>query len=160
MGVVAIRFPDIDRFGDTDAYYVLASWGGTDALVARDQWLPKGKPLLVSFPKALGEVPEYEELFRTICHSGNPQYICVDPIPATTQGEARNLGRIARENEWQSVTVISQRSHMSRVRILMERCFAGEVRISSNNVESGSYWLRVIAYESGALVKTWLTPGC
>lgn len=154
--VSAFRYPRVDPLGDTDAYYVLASRGGIDALNHLDEWMPPGKPLLISVTaEGLGIEP-YTEL----CYDSTRDITCVSPDPSTTQGEARNLGRVARERGWQSVTVISQRSHMTRARVLMERCYDGEVRMVPRDVESGVDWADSLIYESGAMVKTWLTPGC
>jgi uncharacterized SAM-binding protein YcdF (DUF218 family) len=153
----AFRHPRVAPLGETDAYYTLASAAGVQAVIDRADWLPEDKPLLVSATPALRELPAYVEA----CADPTGQVVCVDPAPSTTQGEARNLGRIAREQGWRSATVISHRSHTTRARILVERCFEGEVRMSPRDAERGKrVWLRALAYESGATVKTLLTPGC
>ncbi|MDO5500033.1 MAG: hypothetical protein Q4F67_10185 [Propionibacteriaceae bacterium] len=155
--VWAFRFPRTDPLGDTDAYYVLASSGGISALRSVYRWLPEGKPLLVSVAEKDKDFP----LYRYACAEPGLDITCVHPDPVSTQGEAHNLARVARERGWRSVTVISQRSHMTRARVLMKRCWDGEVRMVARDVQVGPrVWLRALVYESGAMVKTWLTPGC
>lgn len=155
--VQAFRFPQVDPLGESDAYYALHSGGGVNAVAHHAEWLPTGKPLLVSLPADELTLEPY----RDVCRDPALNVLCVHPDPLTTQGEAQNLGRIAREQGWRSVTVLSQRSHMTRARVLMERCFDGEVRMVPRDVQSGAVtWIRVMVYESAAMVKTWLTPGC
>lgn len=157
VALAAFRHPQTDPLGDTDAYYVLASPGGADAVEHLNEWLPSGKPLLVSTAPSLMELPHYQAL----CADQSGLVLCAHPEPFTTQGEARNLGRVAREQGWRSVTVISHRSHLTRARILMNRCFDGEVRMVPRNVERGKrVWLRALVYESGAMVKTVVMRGC
>lgn len=157
LAAAAFRHPHIDPPAETDAYYVLASPGGVAALEAVDEWLPPGKTLLVSATPGQMTLP----LYQRACADQTRPVICVDPIPATTQGEAQNLGKVSQEQGWRSVTVVTHRSHITRSRILMQRCFDGELRMSVRNVEHGKRaWLRALLYESGAMIKTWATPRC
>lgn len=157
VAVQAFRFPQVEPLGDTDAYYALHSGGGVNAVANRHDWLPPGKPLLISVPADELSLEPY----RSACTDSELDVICVAPDPLTTQGEAQNLGRIAEEQGWRSVTVLSQRSHMTRTRVLMERCYNGDVRMVPRGRQSGvAIWLRALVYESGAMVKTWLTPEC
>ena len=87
------------------------------------------------------------------------QVSCVDPVPVTTQGEARIIGRLAAERGWRSVIVVSSDSQALRARIVTQRCFDGEVRMA--HVPSGNPAFYDVAYEWGALVKAFtLKRGC
>ncbi|MEO9240377.1 MAG: YdcF family protein, partial [Jatrophihabitantaceae bacterium] len=46
---------------------------------------------------------------KSACRNDNPQYqvICFQPHPATTQGEAREIGQLAREHHWKSIIVVT-----------------------------------------------------
>lgn len=155
VAVKAFRYPQVDPLTETDAYYVLHSGGGVNALNRYWEWLPDGKPLLVSVPD--DELDRY----ANVCGRETLNATCMAPDPESTQGEARNLGMIARERGWRSVTVISQRSHMTRARILMERCYDGEIRMYPRDVDRGLIGsAQVLVYESAAMVKGWLTPAC
>ncbi len=157
VAVSAFHYPRVDPLQKTDAYYVLHSGGGVDALNHIQDWFPWDRPLLVSVP----DDPVLRSRYRVICTHPDFNATCVTPDPVNTRGEARNLGRVARERGWQSVTVISQRSHMTRARLLMERCYDGEIRMLPRDVERGVIGsARVLVYESAAMVKAWLTPGC
>jgi hypothetical protein len=78
--------------------------------------------------------------------------ICFNPRPATTQGEAEAIGRLARAYHWQSVAVVAITPQDSRARLRVERCFAGQVYVVTAPIALRS-WPYQIAYEWGALFK-------
>ena len=78
--------------------------------------------------------------------------ICFNPAPATTQGEAEFVGRLARTYHWQSVAVVAITPQDSRARLRVERCFAGHVYVVTAPIALRS-WPYQIAYEWGALFK-------
>lgn len=159
--LAAFRYPRVDPPTETDAYYVLASPGGVEALTNWPELLPANKPLLLSVTAEQFQLPASGDLYREWCARSDREVICVDPDPATTQGEAQNLGRFAAQHGWRSVTVITHRSHITRSRILMERCFDGEIRMTAVDAERGRrVWLRALIYETGAMAKTLVTPRC
>jgi uncharacterized SAM-binding protein YcdF (DUF218 family) len=155
--VKAFRLPEIDPPRTTDAYYLLASGGGVAAVSAGLDRFPKESSVVLSVTTDLMLLPDY----RSTCARTDREIHCITPDPLTTQGEARGFARLAAARDWSSVTVISQVSHTTRARILMKRCFPGEVRMNPIDTEDGRRtWARSLVYESGAMVKTWLTPGC
>jgi hypothetical protein len=78
--------------------------------------------------------------------------ICFHPEPATTQGEAEFVGRLARKYHWQSVAVVAITPQVSRARLRVERCFPGPVYMAATPVALTS-WPYEIAYEWGAMAK-------
>jgi hypothetical protein len=78
--------------------------------------------------------------------------ICFDPDPPTTQGEAEYVGRLAKQYHWTSVVVVASRPQATRARLLVERCFAGQVYLSTAPITPDS-WPYQVAYGWGALVK-------
>lgn len=86
--------------------------------------------------------------------------ICFNPVPATTQGEAEFVGRLANKYHWQSVAVVAITPQVSRARLRVERCFAGQVYVVTAPIRLGT-WPYQIAYEWAALVKALVTQrGC
>ena len=81
--------------------------------------------------------------------------ICFNPAPATTQGEAQFVGRLARKYHWDSVAVVTITPQDSRARLRVERCFAGPVYVVTTPISLVS-WPYQIAYEWGALAKALL----
>jgi len=78
--------------------------------------------------------------------------ICFNPDPATTQGEAEFVGRLARKYHWQSVALVTITPQDTRARLRVGRCFAGPVYVMTAPMPR-SAWPYQIAYEWGALVK-------
>ena len=78
--------------------------------------------------------------------------ICFEPNPATTQGEAEVVGRLAQRYHWQSVTLVTTRAQDTRARIRVSRCFGGRIYVVA--VSQPWYdWPYQLAYEWAALVK-------
>lgn len=158
---LAVRYPRTDERAATDAYFVLASLGGIDALQHLDAWLPEDRPLLISGTREQYTTPAYRKLVDQLCADKSRDITCIPPDPVTTQGEARLLGEVAKDRGWRSVTVVTHRSHVARARTLMRRCFDGQVLFMARGVERGAdAWVWAVVYESGAMIKTWLTPEC
>lgn len=78
--------------------------------------------------------------------------ICFEPDPATTQGEAKALGRMARQFHWRSVVLVTTRTQDTRARIITERCFGGSTYVVTAPLPL-SEWPYEIAYGWGALFK-------
>jgi hypothetical protein len=78
--------------------------------------------------------------------------ICFNPRPATTQGEAEFVGRLARRYRWRSVAVVAIPPQASRARLRVERCFRGDIYVVAAPIRLSS-WPYQIAYEWGALTK-------
>ena len=86
--------------------------------------------------------------------------ICFNPTPATTQGEAEFVGRLARKYHWHSIAVVAITPQDSRARLRVERCFAGPVYVATAPIGLAS-WPYQIAYEWGALIKALVVqPDC
>lgn len=86
--------------------------------------------------------------------------ICFNPVPATTQGEAEFVGRLAGKYHWQSIAVVTVTPQASRARLRVERCFAGHVYTVTASLTRSS-WPYQISYEWAALVKALVVQrGC
>lgn len=147
---LVLAFPRSDQPGGTDVTYVLASDGGHAAL--RDRAELQAGELVVSQPVSVADLPVYE-----VCEE--PGVTCLAPDPETTQGEAIVFTRLAEQQGWESVTVVSQTSHLPRIRILVDRCYSGTVRAVAIP-EPWWIWPYRFGYETGAMAKVALTPGC
>lgn len=90
----------------------------------------------------------------------NVEVICFNPNPISTQGEARAIGRLAAQNHWTRILVITRQAQDTRARIRIGRCYHGSLLV--NPVEpSLRQWPYQIAYEWGALAKALtLQRGC
>lgn len=86
---------------------------------------------------------------------------CEQPKPFTTQGEARYLKRLSAARGWRSAIVITFTPQVSRARTLIQRCYAGDVSIISDEESiSIAKWGYEMFYQTGAYVKALFNPGC
>jgi uncharacterized SAM-binding protein YcdF (DUF218 family) len=87
--------------------------------------------------------------------------VCVEPHPATTQGEAMLLPELMEENAWESVTVATWPAHLPRTRMLFDRCYSGPMQFAATSQHHGRRERLVkAAYETFSFVKAAATPGC
>ena len=88
------------------------------------------------------------------CPSVTPKVklICFDPDPPNTRGEAEFAGRLARQNHWKSLVLVTGRFQVTRARLLMSQCFGGPVYVVPVSL-AWSEWPSQFAYEWGALAK-------
>jgi len=86
---------------------------------------------------------------------------CFSPHPATTQGEARYVGALARARHWRRIVVVVSTPQVSRARLRIERCYPGTVAMVAVSPGGLGAWLYDVAYEWGAMFKALvLQPGC
>ena len=89
------------------------------------------------------------------------QIYCFIPEPSTTRGEAEMIKKLAAQRHWTHIVVITWPSHISRSRMLINRCFSGELQmVEYRQDRSVLSWLHEFAYQSAAYVKTQLRRSC
>jgi uncharacterized SAM-binding protein YcdF (DUF218 family) len=77
--------------------------------------------------------------------------LCFDAVPYSTRGEARTVARIARDQGWKSVVVVTSTFHVTRAKLLFRRCLEIPVFV----VGTPSTWWRLPeewASETGKLL--------
>jgi hypothetical protein len=94
--------------------------------------------------------------------SGNPcparipgvTVICFNPVPASTQGEAEFVGRLARKHNWRSIGIVTITPQDTRARLRIGRCFRGRVYVVTAPPDPAqTSWPYQIVYQWGALLK-------
>ena len=80
------------------------------------------------------------------------RFICFDPDPSTTQGEAEFAGRLAKRYGWHSIALVATTPQDTRARLRLGRCFAGKVYVVNAPLPI-SAWPGAIAYEWAAMFK-------
>ena len=101
---------------------------------------------------------------RRVCASGAEPItlICFRPGPFNTQGEAMFVARLAKQNNWSHVIVVSWNFHMVRARYIFHQCFAGTVTmrpVPRSYDYSMWQWAQTYAYQFVALAKA-AAVGC
>jgi uncharacterized SAM-binding protein YcdF (DUF218 family) len=86
--------------------------------------------------------------------------LCFSATPYSTQGEARAIARLAKEHGWHRVVVVTSKYHVTRARMLIERCYSGELWV----VGTSSPWWRLpeewVTETGKLLVQLTLRRGC
>jgi uncharacterized SAM-binding protein YcdF (DUF218 family) len=88
--------------------------------------------------------------------------MCFIPSPRTTQGEARQIRAYAAEYGWKSIIVVTSSYHISRARLIVGRCFHGQIIMAATSVRHS---FKTIAYQyvyqtAGYLKAFFVTTGC
>jgi uncharacterized SAM-binding protein YcdF (DUF218 family) len=136
LGIVALAwvaatlrlvfFPVEDAPGHADAVVVLSGSKG-ERLDGALKLMRNGvAPVLVI---SGGLDPRQPKSIR-LCHAGHGdgfRVICFTPDPDSTRGEAEHVGRLASQNGWKRILLVTSRFHVTRARMLFDRCVAGDV---------------------------------
>jgi uncharacterized SAM-binding protein YcdF (DUF218 family) len=87
--------------------------------------------------------------------------VCFRPSPENTRGEAEAIGRIAAERGWTNVVLVTSTSHVTRARLLLERCYSGELQVADATPRRDvPGWFFDIAHEWGGLAEAITASGC
>lgn len=158
-GVFAFVAPAAGRPQRADAIVVLAPTTTTGRLNYAEKLLEDGwsENLVISVPQQSGgETP------ANLCEEKHTyQTICFVPDPVTTQGEARVIERLAEERNWHTITVITNDSHLTRARIIIQRCYKGNLNMLAVRQDNSlAFWAYRFLYETGALIKASSERSC
>jgi uncharacterized SAM-binding protein YcdF (DUF218 family) len=97
-----------------------------------------------------------------LCQDGGEGFsvACFTPDPDSTRGEARKVAELAHKHGWQRVLLVTSRFHVTRARMLFDRCVDADV----DAVGVDYPWTSVPAAVAGEWVKlglsTTVTRGC
>lgn len=162
-GLFLYVWPQTDTPAAVDALFVLAPQGARTEQA--EQLMEQGiaDTLAISAPRDDAANDHLCKQKRTY------RIICFDPEPVTTQGEARAIEAISNAYGWESVSVLTAQFHVTRSRILIQRCYKGRLVmipfvqpmpiVKLPNVGESS-WAYHYVYESAALVKVALRRAC
>ena len=78
--------------------------------------------------------------------------ICWNPDPGNTKGEAEFIGRMARQQRWTSVALVTTPDQAWRAALEVRRCYSGKI-YSATTPLSWSQWPFMIAYQWGSTIK-------
>jgi hypothetical protein len=111
------------------------------------------------WPSELAAAPGDNDVVA--CDEPGMRVECFTADPGTTQGEARALADYARAEDWTTVIVVTQTPHITRARMLLERCWSGDVRmVSSGEPYALGAWAYEYLYQTAGFAKAFASPGC
>jgi uncharacterized SAM-binding protein YcdF (DUF218 family) len=89
------------------------------------------------------------------------EVVCFSPRPDSTRGEARALATLARQNGWNVVVLVTSTYHVTRARMLVERCYDGRVDVVAASPPTRPlHWAAALGHEWAAMVETTLRRSC
>ncbi|MGH3017558.1 MAG: YdcF family protein [Gaiellaceae bacterium] len=120
-----VFFPVEDDPGKADAVVVLS--GSKHERLDRGLELVRGDvaPVLVISGGLDPRQPRANELCRD--DGEGFSVTCFTPDPDSTRGEARQVADLASERGWKRVLVVTSRFHVTRARMLFDRCLDADV---------------------------------
>jgi uncharacterized SAM-binding protein YcdF (DUF218 family) len=120
-----VFFPVEDAVGKADAVVVLS--GSKHERLDRGLELVRNgvAPVLVISD---GFDPRQPRANR-LCQEGGDGFgvACFTPDPDSTRGEARKVAELARKHGWKRVLLVTSRFHVTRARMLFDRCTDADV---------------------------------
>lgn len=163
---VVLEHPRTEEPAPSDALLVLGP-PDTQRMATAQELMERGiaPVLVIATPDAQPDDPpamvQYYEDKDFCTPRTDYEVICFKPNPSTTQGEAMKLRDLAAERGWDTVTAVTFKQHVPRARMILERCYHGELRMAATDYQfTPLRTLRQYVYQSGGYVKAWLTPGC
>jgi uncharacterized SAM-binding protein YcdF (DUF218 family) len=159
VGLPVYAVPQIDPLRRADAIFVLGGNGYERYPYALELALQGLAPRVVVSNPA-GDVDTW---LTDLCRNQRYTFTvsCFEPDPATTKGEARELRRLAAEQGWRTVIVVTFRPHISRARYILQQCFDGALIMTESPADlSLEYWMWTYVYQSLGYVRAALQPGC
>jgi uncharacterized SAM-binding protein YcdF (DUF218 family) len=87
--------------------------------------------------------------------------ICFLPDPNNTRGEVEAVARIAKEHGWTRIVLVTSTYHITRARLLLDRCYGGTLEVSPASPHEGVFgWLASITHEWGGLAEALVQRDC
>jgi hypothetical protein len=94
--------------------------------------------------------------------------ICFHSDPFTTQGEARALKNLSDQYGWKSANVLTAQFHVTRARVIVSRCYTGNLDMVTDRMDLPLFsltdptysWAYQYLYQTAAFVKVAVHPDC
>jgi uncharacterized SAM-binding protein YcdF (DUF218 family) len=156
VGVRFVLLPEQDSRREADAVVVLSG-----------DHLRLGKALELMFrgvaPTLVisdGRAPGWREANRLCRGVARFTVLCFKPRPYSTRGEARGVARLARIRGWRSVLVVSSTYHVTRARLLFERCVGASVSVTGSTYRRSLVPLELVLEPVKLAYALLLARGC
>ncbi|WP_312179428.1 YdcF family protein [Arthrobacter sp.] len=94
-------------------------------------------------------------------YSTNPAIECFTPSPLSTRAEARSVARLAADNGWDEIIVVTSKYHVVRAEVNIEQCSTVKTTMVASEPQlSVKQWLGRFVQETGGLAATALRTAC
>ncbi|GAA3700144.1 YdcF family protein [Gordonia hankookensis] len=158
-GVPVYVFPQRDELRHADAIMVLGG-PGYERYPYAFELAAAGWAPAVAVSNPIGAADPWLTEYCAQTHPGFTLH-CFVPDPPTTSGEARELGRLAKQYGWRTIIVVTFRPHISRARYILEHCVDAElIMVDSPTHVSALRWVREYGYQTAGFARAALHGGC
>ncbi|MBF4995506.1 YdcF family protein [Arthrobacter gandavensis] len=159
VAVNLFYYPQADSEpGQADAVVVLAGAAPERLPVGRDLITDGSAPVLVlSTTGTPGNA-----VTDTVCkYFAGPAVRCFSPSPLSTRGEARAIARLAADNNWDEIIVVTSTYHLVRAEANISQCSNVRVRMVASEPDlTAGQWLGRFTEETGGVLAAFLRPAC
>jgi uncharacterized SAM-binding protein YcdF (DUF218 family) len=153
-----IIWPPTNDAGRADAVVVLDGGSGERLDKARDLMAREIAPTLAI---STGRDLEVDEAGGLCSEPQQFEVVCFSPRPDSTRGEARALATLARRNGWNEVVLVTSTYHVTRARILVERCFAGRLDVvAASPPRRPLDWVAAVVHEWAGMLEATIRRSC
>ncbi|WP_062527432.1 ElyC/SanA/YdcF family protein [Demequina rhizosphaerae] len=162
VGTPLYVLPASDEPRAADAVYVIGP--PTDARIELAESMivdDLAGTMVVSLSEDPDERAEMPLATRACEEARDYPVLCSQPAPFTTRGEARWLRDLVDDEGWESVAVVTVTPHLTRTRVIFERCWDGDLAyVDSGERLSPVLWAYQYLYQSAAFIKVAGEDGC
>jgi uncharacterized SAM-binding protein YcdF (DUF218 family) len=96
-----------------------------------------------------------------LCRGGARFHVlCFRPRPYSTRGEARAVARMAAARGWRSVLVVTSTYHVTRARLLFDRCVGARVWVTGSTYRRSLIPLEVFLEPAKLVYALLVARGC
>ena len=94
-------------------------------------------------------------------YTTNPAIECFTPSPLSTRAEARSVARLAADNGWDEIIVVTSKYHVVRAQANIEQCSTVKTTMVASEPSMGPWrWAGRFVEETGGLAAAFLRPAC
>ena len=141
-----------------DAVVVLGGAAAERLPVGRELMRQGSAPVLVL---STTDTPVNTNMDIVCRYSTDPAIRCFEPSPLSTRAEARSIARLAADNGWDEIIVVTSKYHLVRAKANIEQCSNARVRMVASEPDlDPAQWAGRFVEETGGLLAAFLRPAC
>jgi uncharacterized SAM-binding protein YcdF (DUF218 family) len=125
---VLFVWPPAETGAPARANAVVVLSGAANRLTKAQQLIRAGVSPVLAI-SSVRQTPNWHAA-RRLCRAGRylrARVLCFEANPYSTRGEAETMSRIARRHRWSSLVIVSSTFHLTRAKLLFQRCYAGKL---------------------------------
>ncbi|MGW9405412.1 YdcF family protein [Arthrobacter sp. NPDC055585] len=159
VAVNLFYYPQTSREpGSADAVVVLAGAASERLPVGRELMREGSAPVLVL---STTDTPGNTNMDIVCKYTQDPSIRCFSPSPLSTRAEARSIARLAADNGWDEIIVVTSTYHLVRAQANIEQCSNARVQMVAAEPDlSARQWLGRFVEETGGVLAAFLRPAC